>query len=137
MRNITGQATKRGFTLIELVVTLCIAGIFSTFAMEYYLQAVKANRVAAERDHSYFEYNVNKNRLKKTLAENEGFCEDGIYHFTGEASDSLTTAIPFAQLQCSPIAHGRTLVYYIGPINTTKTGRARNAHPIAFSSIVE
>ena len=137
MRNTAGHATKRGFTLIELVVTLCIAGIFSTFAMEYYLQAVKANRAAAERDHSYFEYNVSKKRLKKAIAENDGICEDGFYHFTGDAADSLTTAIPFVPLQCSPIAHGRTLVYYTGPIDTTKTGRARNAHPIAFSTIVE
>lgn len=68
MRNIAGHSTKKGFTLIELVVTLCIAGIFSTFAMEYYLQAVKANRAAAERDHSYFEYNVSKKHLKKAIA---------------------------------------------------------------------
>ena len=58
---------KHGFTLIELVVTISLAGIFSTFAMEYYLQAIKANNIAAKRNSSYFEYNVSKNILKNVM----------------------------------------------------------------------
>ena len=131
MRNITGQATKRGFTLIELVVTLCIAGIFSTFAMEYYLQAVKANRVAAERDHSYFEYNVSKKLLKRVLADNKGECIDGIYRFVGESADSLNATVPFPELKCSSIAHNRTLVYYLGPLDSAITS------PVGFSTVLE
>ena len=131
MRIIPGHTSKKGFTLIELVVTLCIAGIFSTFAMEYYLQAVKANRAAAEKDQSYFEYNKNKNIMKKTLIDNRGECVDGIYRFVGENADSLNTTVPFPELKCSPIPHGRTLVYYLGPLNSAmKT-------PVGFSTVLE
>ena len=122
---------KQGFTLIELVVTISLAGFFSTFAMQYYLQAVKANNMAAKRNNSYFEYNISKNILKRTLAGNRGECVDGIYRFVGESADSLNSTVPFPELKCSPIAHDRTLVYYLGPLDSTVKS------PVGFSTVLE
>ena len=122
---------KHGFTLIELVVTISLAGIFSTFAMEYYLQAIKANNIAAKRNSSYFEYNVSKNILKRTLAGNRGECVDGTYRFVGESADSLNATVPFPKLTCRPIAHDRTLIYFLGPLDSIVTS------PVGFSTVLE
>ena len=110
---------KKGFTLIELVVTISVAGIFSTFAMNYYLQAVKAKQVMVEKHDEYFEYNVFKSKLKRDLLDYEGECKEGKYTFKADQSDFQQPVTPAEGLDCKVRDHNRVLVYYLGKLDSS------------------
>jgi prepilin-type N-terminal cleavage/methylation domain-containing protein len=110
---------KKGFTLIELVVTISVAGIFSTFAMNYYLQAIKAKQAMVEKHDEYFEYNVVKSKLKRALLDYEGECKRGKYTFKADQSCFEQPTVPAAGLDCKVLDHSRVLVYYLGKLDSS------------------
>lgn len=110
---------KKGFTLIELVITISVAGIFSTFAMNYYLQVIKAKQAMDKRHDEYFEFNVVKSKLKCALQDNEGECKEGKYTFNIEQNDLQQAVFPASGLECKALAHNRVLVYYLGKLDSS------------------
>lgn len=98
---------KRGFTLIELVVTIAVSGIFFTLAMHLYTQAVKGQLAFTKKDTAYMQRSVDIALTKKMLQKHPGKCIDGKY-----ALDS-DTEIPhlFQNMQCKELKRGRIVVF--------------------------
>ena len=98
---------KRGFTLIELVVTIAVSGIFFTLAMHLYTQAVKGQLAFTKKDAVYMQRSVDIALTKKMLQEYPGKCIDGNY-----IVDSDTETHPLIQnLKCKELKRGRIVVY--------------------------
>ena len=117
---------KRGFTLIELVVTMAVTGIFITLAMNLYSSANSAFVNYRKSHGTFFTYNVIKAKSERALREHPGVCikdldsdEAAIYRFTGEDADSLNEAFPLRPLNCKPIDKKRTLVFFRGHADST------------------
>lgn len=106
---------KNGFTLIELVVTMAVSGIFFTLAMNMYCNANGAFINYKKSHEAYFDYNVKKATASRMLKNNSGKCEnDGTFHFSGDAADSLNNAFPFPAPKCKSLDRKRILVYFLG-----------------------
>lgn len=114
------MASKRGFTLIELIVTMAVSGIFFTLAMNMFSTA-NGSFVSYKKAHEeYFDYNVKKAKANRMLLDNTGSCqENGEFHFTGDSADSLDMEFPFPQPKCKDVDHKRTLVYFLGATDST------------------
>lgn len=111
---------KKGFTLIELVVTMAVSSIFFTLALNLYGSANNAFLNYKITHEFYFEYNVMKANADRQLRENPGECTpDGNYIFTGVKADSLNEAFPFQVPKCKRIDSKRNLVYFTGIANST------------------
>lgn len=117
---------KRGFTLIELVVTMAVAGIFMTLVMNLYSSANSAFITYRKSNDTFFAYNVVRAKSERALREHPGVCikdldsdEAAIYRFTGEDADSLNEAFPLRPLNCKPIDKKRTLVFFRGHADST------------------
>jgi prepilin-type N-terminal cleavage/methylation domain-containing protein len=98
---------KHGFTLIELVVTIAVSGIFFTLAMNLYVQAVKGQLAFAKKDASYMQRTVDIALTKKMLQEHPGKCVDGKYILDSDTEDPRLVH----NLQCKELKRGRILVY--------------------------
>lgn len=109
------MASKRGFTLIELIVTMAVSGIFFTLAMNMFSTA-NGSIVSYKKAHEeYFDYNVKKAKANRMLLDNTGSCqENGEFHFTGDSADSLDMEFPFPQPKCKVLDNKRLLIYYFG-----------------------
>lgn len=112
--------SKKGFTLIELIVTMAVSGIFFTLAMNMFSTA-NGSFVSYKKAHeAYFDYNVKKAIANRMLNEHQGTCDNqGNFHFSGDSTrfisaDSLDKAFPFPSPKCRPVDKKRTLVYYLG-----------------------
>lgn len=105
--------SKSGFTLIELVVTIAISGIFFTMAMNLYSTANRAFVTDKKYDELYFEYNVLKAKTVRFLQEHPDFCERADKY---EAEYNLS----LSPLQCKAIDKKRYLVYFQGYTDSTK-----------------
>lgn len=99
---------KNGFTLIELVVTMAVSGIFFTLAMNLYTQAVKGQLAFTKKDAAYMQRSVDIAKTKRMLQGHPGKCVDGIY-----VLDSTDNVIPASThpLQCKELKRGRVVVY--------------------------
>ena len=115
---------KRGFTLIELVTTMALSGIFFTRAMNLYSSANRAFITDKKYDDLYFEYNVLKARTVRFLQEHPNFCSRAEFY---EAEYDL----PLSPLHCTPLDKKRHLVYFQGYMDSTKLGL------VGFSTIIE
>ena len=105
--------SKSGFTLIELVVTIAISGVFFTMAMNLYSTANRAFVTDKKYDELYFEYNVLKAKTERFLQEHPDFCErSDKYQFEYK--------LPLSPLQCKAIDKKRYLVYFQGYTDSTK-----------------
>lgn len=114
---------KNGFTLIELVVTIAISGIFFTMAMNLYSTANKAFVTDKKYDELYFEYNVLKAKTERFLREHPDFCERPDKY-------QIEFKLPLGPLQCKAIDKKRNLVYFQGYT-------APNKHAlVGFSTII-
>lgn len=111
---------KKGFTLIELVVTMAVTSIFVTLAMHLYVSA-NGSFVSYKKSHEeYFDYNVKKATAEKMLRENPGACDQSrIFSFTGESADSLNEAFPFPSPKCDRIDKSSNLVYFLGKTDSS------------------
>lgn len=105
-------AKKRGFTLIELVVSMMLAGICSLLAGRLFVEAYRQYYAYRDRDAIFFDESRQEALARKMLYKHPGKCrEDSSYAFTGERADSLRTAFPYAELRCeADLATGRVLV---------------------------
>lgn len=111
---------KKGFTLIELVVTMAVSGIFFTLALNLYGSANNAFLNYKKTHEAYFEYNIMKANANRLLRENPGNCDpDGNYIFRGDKADSLNEVFPFPAPKCKPIDSKRNLIYFTGIADTT------------------
>ena len=108
------MTNRNGFTLIELVVTLAVSGIFFTLAMNMYVTANGAFTGYRKTHEAYFEHNVRAAVANRMLRDNRGTCDGGEFRFAGEAADSLDRAVPFPAPRCKRIDRDRILVYFLG-----------------------
>ncbi|MCQ2063128.1 MAG: prepilin-type N-terminal cleavage/methylation domain-containing protein [Fibrobacter sp.] len=116
----TRNKAKEGFTLIELVVTMAVSGIFFMLAMHVYVSANGAFVSYKKSHEDYFEYNVKKATAEKMLRENTGECDStGNFSFTGESADSLNEVFPFPEPKCAQLGRERHLVYFLGKLDST------------------
>lgn len=104
--------SKRGFTLIELVVTMAVTGIFFTLAMNLYCNANRALAGDREIDSLYFDYNVAKAETERFLREHPDFC-------TTSDAEKIENRPPFWPLACKPLDKRRNLVYFRGFMDST------------------
>lgn len=117
--NVKHYTSKKGFTLIELVVTMAVSAIFFTLAMHMFTTANGAF-VSYKKSHAdYFDYNVKKASAEKMLRNNPGECSEGNFTFTGESADSLNEVFPFPAPKCAKLDSKRYLVYFLGKIDST------------------
>ncbi|PWJ55078.1 MULTISPECIES: type II secretion system protein [unclassified Fibrobacter] len=102
------EESRNGFTLIELIVTIAISGIFFTLAMNLYTQAVKGQLAFTKKDAAYMQRSVDIAKTKRMLQEHPGKCVDGIY-----VLDSADNVIPASThpLQCKELKKARVVVY--------------------------
>ena len=114
---------KHGFTLIELITTIAISGIFFSMAMNLYSNANKAFITDKKYDELYFEYNVLKAKTIRFLQEHPDFCEHSEKY-------EIEYRIPFSPLQCRPIDKKRYLVYFQGYMDSTRRAL------VGFSTII-
>lgn len=113
------NTNKKGFTLIELVVTMAVSGIFFTLAMHMFTTANGAFVSYKKSHEDYFEYNIKKAVAEKMLRNNPGECTDGNFAFTGDVADSLNEAFPFPTPKCAKLDSKRNLIYYLGKTDST------------------
>ena len=104
---------KSGFTLIELVVTIAISGVFFTMAMNLYSTANQAFVTDKKYDELYFEYNVLKAKTERFLQEHPDFCERPEKY-------QLEYKLPLSPLQCKAIDKKRYLVFFQGYMDPNK-----------------
>ena len=117
------RLSKSGFTLIELVVTIAISGVFFTMTMNLYSTANRAFITDKEYDELYFEYNVLKAKTVRFLQEHPNFCEHpDKYQFEYK--------LPLNPLQCKAIDKKRYLVYFQGYMDSGKRAL------VGFSTII-
>lgn len=105
---------QSGFTLIELIVTMCLSGVFLSFALQYYLSALRVEKNIREDFDSYFDYNVKKAAVQKLLKNKTGLCSGGIYFVSGTDSVSSVSEIPLKSWNCHESGEGRRVLYYQG-----------------------
>ncbi|SHL46051.1 prepilin-type N-terminal cleavage/methylation domain-containing protein [Fibrobacter sp. UWOV1] len=98
---------KRGFTLIELVVTIAVSGIFFTLAMNLYVQAVKGQLAFTKKDAAYMQRTVDNALTKRMLQEHPGKCVNGKYILDSDTENPHL----FHNLQCKVLKRGRIVVY--------------------------
>lgn len=110
---------KKGFTLIELIVTLAISGIFFTLALHMFGTANGAFANFSKTNDDYFKYNVKKATAEKMLHNNPGVCTNGIFSFIGDAADSLNKVFPFPTPQCTKIDSKSIFIYHLGKTDST------------------
>lgn len=115
---------KGGFTLIELVVTMAVSGIFFTLAMNLYSTANRTFLTDRKADDLYFEYNVAKAQTKRFLREHPEFC-------TTSDTEKYTDRPPLWPLHCKPLDKRRNLVYFRGFLDSTQHAL------VGFSTITE
>ena len=133
----TRNATKMGFTLIELVVTMAISGIFVTLAFKLYSTANRAFLVDRKSHEAFFKYNVKSAKTERMLhlfpgeCKKNEFSENTTYSFTGDSAYIRNQQLPFSPLQCKAIDKKRFLVYYRGRLDSS------NQSLIGFSTIVD
>ena len=104
---------KSGFTLIELVVTIAISGVFFTMAMNLYSTANRAFVTDKKYDELYFEYNVLKSKTERFLQEHPDFCDRPDKY-------QLEYKLPLSPLQCKAIDKKRYLVFFQGYMDPNK-----------------
>lgn len=104
---------KHGFTLIELVTTMAVSGIFYTMAMNLYCSANSVFTTDKKYDELYFEYNVLKAKTERFLREHPNFCNNPEKY---EAEYKL----PLSPLHCKSIDKKRHLVYFQGYMDSTR-----------------
>jgi len=107
------RCIQNGFTLIELVVTIAISGVFFTMAMNLYSTANKAFVTDKKYDELYFEYNVLKAKSEHFLREHPDFCERPEKY-------EIEYKLPLSPLHCKPLDKKRYLVYFQGYMDSTK-----------------
>ena len=98
---------KRGFTLIELVVTIAVSGIFFTLAMHLYTQAVKGQLAFTKKDAAYMQRTVDNALTKRMLQEHPGKCVNGKYILDSDTENLRL----INNLQCKKLKRGRIVVY--------------------------
>lgn len=129
--------TRSGFTLIELVVTMAISGIFITLAFNLYSTANRAFLVDRKNHELFFTYNVKSAKTERMLRLFPGECKKNdfsgstSYSFTGDSAYILNNQLPFSPLQCRAIDKKRYLVYYRGRLDSS------NSSLVGFSTIVD
>lgn len=121
---------KRGFTLIELVVTIAVSGIFFTLAMNLYVQAVKGQLAFTKKDAAYMQRTVDNALTKRMLQEHPGKCVNGKYILNSDTDvvlspDSKASLPHLHSLQCKELKRGRIVVY--GNLGSWVVN-----HPVAF-----
>ncbi len=114
---------KKGFTLIELVVTIAISGIFFTMAMNLYGTANNAFVINKKYDELYFEFNVLKAKSEHFLREHPDFCEHPEKY-------EIEYKPPLSPLHCKPLDNKRYLVYFQGYMDSSKRAL------VGFSTII-
>ena len=107
------RLSKSGFTLIELVVTIAISGVFFTMTMNLYSTANRAFITDKKYDELYFDYNVLKAKTERFLQEHPDFCERPNKY---EAEYKL----PFSPLQCKALDKKRYLIFFQGYMDPNK-----------------
>lgn len=131
------NASKSGFTLIELVVTMAITGIFCTLAFNLYSTANRAFITDRANHNTFFTYNVKSAQTEKILRDHPGMCEkkefadEAFYTFTGDSSLILNESLPFKPLRCRALDKKRNLVYFHGYLDSASRALA------SFSTIVD
>ena len=131
------NATKMGFTLIELVVTMAISGIFITMAFNLYGTANRAFLADRKNHDAFFKYNVKSAKTERMLRLFPGECKKNdftgstTYSFTGDSAYILNDQLPFSPLQCRAIDKKRYLVYDRGRLDSS------NLSLVGFSTIVD
>lgn len=98
---------KHGFTLIELVVTIAVSGIFFTLAMNLYVQAVKGQLAFTKKDASYMQRTIDIALTRRMLQEHPGKCIDGKYILDSDTENLRL----INNLQCKKLKRGRIVVY--------------------------
>ena len=104
--------TQQGFTLIELVVTLLLAGICLLLATRLFVEAYRQYYAYRDRNATFFaEYN-NVIRFRTLLKEQSWTCrEDGSFSFTGNHLDSTNGTTLFPSALCEKSSKtGRVLI---------------------------
>ncbi|MCF0215765.1 MAG: prepilin-type N-terminal cleavage/methylation domain-containing protein [Fibrobacteraceae bacterium] len=108
-----------GFTLIELVVTMAVAGIFFTLAMHLYTQAVKGRIAFEKKDAAYIQRTVDVAKTKRILQEHPGKCIDGKYVLDNanavmaneQRGHHQPEPLLTQSLHCKELKRGRIVVY--------------------------
>lgn len=112
--SMNNTAHKKGFTLIELIVTMMLAGICSLLAARLFVEAYRQYYAYRERDAAYFAEYRDEVLFKKMLRESPWSCRvDGSFAFTGDNADSLAKAAPGHNLRCETNPkNGRILICF-------------------------
>lgn len=106
--------------MIELIVAMAVSGIFFTLAMNMFITA-NGSFIRYKKSHeAYFDYNVKKAIASRMLDTHQGSCDnEGNFRFLGISADSLNKVFPFSSPKCKKIDRKRSLVYYLGILDST------------------
>lgn len=128
---------KNGFTLIELIVTMAVSGIFTILAFNLYSTANYTFLKDKNKHDVFFDYNVKKSKTIQMLRNHPGSCEkqefaeELHFSFKGDSAEILNENLPFKPLQCKPIDAKRYIIYFQGYLDSA-------THSLAgFSTIVD
>lgn len=117
------RSSKRGFTLIELVTTMALSGVFFTMALDLYNTITKAYLTDKKYDELYFDYNVQVAKTKRFLKEHYDYCEKPEKY-------EMEFKLPLSPLHCKALEKKRYLVYFQGYMDSGKRAL------VGFSTII-
>ena len=108
----SNRQSRQGFTLIELVVSLLLAGICTLLTTRLFVEAYKLYYSYRDKDSGFFSEYRDELHFRKLLREQPWVCrEDGSFAFTTEGQDSLLDKRTDSSLRCEQApGTGRILV---------------------------
>ena len=97
----TSQKARRGFTLIELVVTILLSGLCSLVATQLFIEAYRQYYSYSNRDAKFFAEYRDELHFRRLLREQPWICrEDSSFVFIGDNKDSLMSIVPYQSVSC-------------------------------------